>query len=268
MRAASPPSANGQPAFGLYMRQPDGDVPAVPAAGADLDGAGGPPRRRLLRRLAVRHVRPARHAAGRTGASDRSRPLPGRRRRGPAPRGRAAGARHRLHPRQPAAGDGRRARAPVPRARSGTCGTCCATWTTRSTRCSRPPTRARLRPSPAPSTDADDLVDGAADTGMLAARGLDERTGAVGLGRGATAPRPDRRGHGSVGDRRARLGRRAGVRADRPLPDALADELLVHLPVLVRADDRPARFAAPADISSLAPPGARLLAQLGRRPLG
>ncbi len=48
-------------------------------------------------------------------------------------------------------------------------------------------------------------------------------------------------------------------------PASLADELLELAPLLVRADDRAGRFAAPHDVSLLAPPGERLLAFLGRR---
>jgi len=53
---------------------------------------------------------------------------------------------------------------------------------------------------------------------------------------------------------------------DRPVPPALAEELLELCPLLVRAPDRAARFAAPVDVSPLASPGDRLVAFLGRRP--
>ena len=54
--------ANGQPAFGLYMRTPRGRLPSVPPAGA-VDRAGRcPPRRGVLRAVAVREVRAARVA--------------------------------------------------------------------------------------------------------------------------------------------------------------------------------------------------------------
>jgi len=53
---------------------------------------------------------------------------------------------------------------------------------------------------------------------------------------------------------------------DRPIPSALAEELLELCPVLVSDADRPTRFAAPVDGSPLAGPGDRLVAFLGRRP--
>ncbi len=55
---------------------------------------------------------------------------------------------------------------------------------------------------------------------------------------------------------------------DRPVPDALARELLELAPLVVTAADRPVRFAAPVPLPSTATPGERLLAYLGRRPAG
>jgi len=54
--------------------------------------------------------------------------------------------------------------------------------------------------------------------------------------------------------------------ADRPLPAALALDLLGVVPVLVSDADRPARFAERVDVPPHAPAGVRLLAALGRRP--
>jgi uncharacterized protein (TIGR03086 family) len=53
---------------------------------------------------------------------------------------------------------------------------------------------------------------------------------------------------------------------DRPVPKALAEELLELCPLFVSDTDRPARFAAPVDVSPLASPSDRLVAFLGRRP--
>jgi uncharacterized protein (TIGR03086 family) len=53
---------------------------------------------------------------------------------------------------------------------------------------------------------------------------------------------------------------------DRPVPPALAEELLDLCPLLVRAADRAGRFAAPVPVAPLAGPGERLVAFLGRRP--
>ena len=50
----------------------------------------------------------------------------------------------------------------------------------------------------------------------------------------------------------------------RPIPSALAEELLELAPALVTEADRPTRFAAPVDVSPLAAPGERLIAFLGR----
>jgi uncharacterized protein (TIGR03086 family) len=58
------------------------------------------------------------------------------------------------------------------------------------------------------------------------------------------------------------LARACGV--DRPLPAALALELLEVVPVLVAPDDRPGRFAAPVATPLHARPSTRLLAALGR----
>jgi uncharacterized protein (TIGR03086 family) len=54
--------------------------------------------------------------------------------------------------------------------------------------------------------------------------------------------------------------------ADRPLPDALARDLLHLAPVLVSDADRPSRFAHPLPSSSDDPASDRLLAFLGRLP--
>jgi uncharacterized protein (TIGR03086 family) len=58
------------------------------------------------------------------------------------------------------------------------------------------------------------------------------------------------------------VARACGV--DRPLPPALARELLDVVPLLVRDADRPHRFAEPVDVPPHASPGTRLLAALGR----
>jgi uncharacterized protein (TIGR03086 family) len=51
----------------------------------------------------------------------------------------------------------------------------------------------------------------------------------------------------------------------RPIPAALADDLLAVAPILVTAADRPARFAAATIPAPDAQPAERLLAFLGRR---
>jgi uncharacterized protein (TIGR03086 family) len=53
---------------------------------------------------------------------------------------------------------------------------------------------------------------------------------------------------------------------DRPIPPALAEELLELCPLLVSDSDRPTRFAAPVPVSPLASPSDRLVGFLGRRP--
>jgi uncharacterized protein (TIGR03086 family) len=52
----------------------------------------------------------------------------------------------------------------------------------------------------------------------------------------------------------------------RPIPCALAEEMLELSPLFVTDVDRPARFAAPVDVPPLASPGGRLIAFLGRHP--
>jgi uncharacterized protein (TIGR03086 family) len=52
----------------------------------------------------------------------------------------------------------------------------------------------------------------------------------------------------------------------RPIPCALAEEMLQLSPLFVTDADRPARFAAPVDVPPLASPGDRLIAFLGRHP--
>jgi uncharacterized protein (TIGR03086 family) len=54
--------------------------------------------------------------------------------------------------------------------------------------------------------------------------------------------------------------------ADRPIPKALAGELLDLCELLVTDIDRPARFATAVAVSPRADPGDRLLAFLGRKP--
>jgi len=58
------------------------------------------------------------------------------------------------------------------------------------------------------------------------------------------------------------VARACGV--DRPLPAALAVELLDLLPLVVGDADRPRRFAEPVDVPLHARPSTRLLAALGR----
>ncbi|WP_084961029.1 maleylpyruvate isomerase family mycothiol-dependent enzyme [Thermoactinospora rubra] len=53
---------------------------------------------------------------------------------------------------------------------------------------------------------------------------------------------------------------------DRPLPAALAEELLEFAPLFVADDDRPHRFGPRVAVVADADPGDRLLAFLGRRP--
>lgn len=53
--------------------------------------------------------------------------------------------------------------------------------------------------------------------------------------------------------------------ADRPLPDALAADLLPAAHLLLASADRPGRFAPALETPYDAGPGERLLAQLGRR---
>lgn len=57
-----------------------------------------------------------------------------------------------------------------------------------------------------------------------------------------------------------------GCGADRPVPPALAMELLRYAPILVTDDDRPGRFGPPIPISPSASPSDRLVAFLGRQP--
>jgi len=52
----------------------------------------------------------------------------------------------------------------------------------------------------------------------------------------------------------------------RPIPQHLAEELLLISPLLVTDADRPARFAAPVAVSPHAGPADRLVAFLGRCP--
>lgn len=53
---------------------------------------------------------------------------------------------------------------------------------------------------------------------------------------------------------------------DRPVPAALAEELLDLAPLIVTDADRPVRFAQPARVSPSAAAGDRLVAFLGRKP--
>jgi uncharacterized protein (TIGR03086 family) len=53
--------------------------------------------------------------------------------------------------------------------------------------------------------------------------------------------------------------------AHRPIPESLAATLLAVAPLVVRAGDRPGRFAAPYDVPPAADASTRLLAYLGRR---
>jgi uncharacterized protein (TIGR03086 family) len=57
-----------------------------------------------------------------------------------------------------------------------------------------------------------------------------------------------------------------GCGADRPVPAALAAELLELAPVIVTAADRPARFAPVVVVAATAPVSDRLIGFLGRDP--
>ena len=57
-----------------------------------------------------------------------------------------------------------------------------------------------------------------------------------------------------------------GCGRHRPIPYALAEEMLELSPLFVTDVDRPARFADPIDVPPLAGPGDRLIAFLGRHP--
>jgi uncharacterized protein (TIGR03086 family) len=52
----------------------------------------------------------------------------------------------------------------------------------------------------------------------------------------------------------------------RPIPYALADEMLQLSPLFVADADRPARFAAPIEVPPMAGPSERLIAFFGRQP--
>ncbi len=52
----------------------------------------------------------------------------------------------------------------------------------------------------------------------------------------------------------------------RPIPQALAEELLPLAALFVTTADRPARFAPPVEVPALAGPSDRLIAFLGRHP--
>jgi uncharacterized protein (TIGR03086 family) len=54
---------------------------------------------------------------------------------------------------------------------------------------------------------------------------------------------------------------------DRPIPAALAEDLLELGPLLLTDADRPDRFAEPVEVSPLARPSDQLVAYLGRSPL-
>jgi uncharacterized protein (TIGR03086 family) len=60
----------------------------------------------------------------------------------------------------------------------------------------------------------------------------------------------------------------AACGAPRPLPDCLATELLALVPRVVAPEDRPVRFAPPVPVPPGTPAGARLVALLGRHPVG
>jgi uncharacterized protein (TIGR03086 family) len=60
------------------------------------------------------------------------------------------------------------------------------------------------------------------------------------------------------------IARTVGV--DRPIPPALAEEILDLVSLFVSPADRPGRFAPPVRIAATARPGDRLVAFLGRDP--
>lgn len=57
-----------------------------------------------------------------------------------------------------------------------------------------------------------------------------------------------------------------GCGIDRPIPAALAEELLELAPLMVTADDRPSRFRPQVKVSARSGPDDRLIAFLGRNP--
>ena len=268
--------ANGQPAFGLYMRTPDGDFEPFHLQVLRLDGDTG---RATSARSSTRGC--SRRSGCRRGCRPATSPVTRcpterrpRRPRGPGPtRSTPAPTPARRAPsscwsgRSPTRGSCSPASAPTsstgPRpAPGGRWPACSPTWRTRSTRSPRPPPGAsRSRPCPA------DRRPGRAPCARRRARcsAPGPRPGPVDGARSATvdldapAAGRDRRPR----DHRARLGRRPGDRAGhadprRPGPRAAAGRRQV-----VDAGDRGTRFAGPARRRPT-PPDARLLAFLGR----
>ena len=219
--------ANGQPAFGLYMRTPDGRLHAVPPPGPrHRRRRQGRARRRVLRAAAVRDVRAARPAARRLPAR---RPRPGRRvatgdhvvlghdamdrgdrRRSTARSSSSSG-------RWPTRGSCSPTSVPTTSTAHAVRGLdawpgCSRTWRTRSTRSPRP------RPAGSRSSRCRRPRPGrrAAREGVRPARRLDRGPPRLGRRSATAARRPAAGRDGRPGDHGARLGRRPGDRAAVP----------------------------------------------------
>ncbi len=276
-----PTMANGQPAFGLYMRSLDGDVPAVQPAGARPSGRRHHARGLLLRPAPVRDVR----AAGEPAATRRAAV-------GQPAGGAAGGGLSRV------AMTDARARAALlggigllERAINYTLGslhlvspealplvTPCPAWDVRAL-------LAHLDDSLAAMAEA--LDDGRVDPEPVAGTAESAADPSVAIRhRAVTArppgPQPRPRPFVSIADASLTasivvstgaieiavhgwdLAQACG--SHRPIPPSLAEELL-ELAVLFVADaDRPVRFAPPVGLSPASSPGDRLLAFLGRQP--
>ena len=122
-----------------------------------------------------------------------------------------------------------------------------------------------LVPVPRHGDPGAELVDRLKRPGLRAARGLGRppRDRAVTVRGPGAALGPARRG-GSLEIAVHGWDVAQACGADRPLPAALALDLLDLLPLLVDDADRPARFADPVDVPLHARPSTRLLAALGR----
>ena len=251
-----PTTANGQPAFGLYMRDAGRRLQAVPPAGARPRRRPGAARRAFFELGAVREVRAARPAPRRPWRP--TAPRPGD--RGPRPRTGAARAGAGLHPDGTVGGRGGRTAADPPRARDGAWPTCWPTWTTRSTPSPRRPAarsavevprRTGCRPR------------GAAAQGLRPARRV-ERPDAPAASSSATSRLPtdllvataalEITVHGWD------VAQATGL--DHPLPDDLARRLLPVARRMVADEDRAERFSAP--VRPLPAPAGRAAAGLPR----
>ncbi len=248
-------SANGQPAFGLYMRTKNGDFEPFHLQVLELDGDHVQARRGVLRHHAVRQVRAARAAPGRL--RGRGSPVTTARSRAPS----SCWTGHWATPGWSSPECPAQTSTGVPRAATGTSVSSSPTWTTPST----PSPRRRVERSTYPPAAGPRC----GSTGCRRRRARCSAPGAARYPTESTSAAPTCASELLVATAALEItvhgwdvGR--ATTGEAMIPEQLASRLLAVARQVVHRDDRMIRFAPPLAVPEDAPADQQLLAFLGR----